>query len=260
MNHRSEVMQQGYTVVRNALTSPEVQLLRLTIREYFTRYGGIYFHGGKARLDAFNEPSLQSILFLLEKNSILDPIKSIIGDSVCYCNHSDVFMNVCSSWHTDDLGVASDCHSSNGDAYGIYKVALYLQDHQSGHGALRVRRCSHINSRPTDDAIEDIRVKAGDAIIFDLRILHSGTDCLIHPWFERILHTGLRNDRVFFGTRRLMRMRNDRLAIFFVFGRANDLTRRHIEAIARQNQALGVEQSAPCPEVVSRLRSHGILV
>lgn len=260
MNYRSEVMQQGYTVVRNALTLSEVRLLRLRTKEYFTQKRGIYFYGGKARPDAFNEPNLQSILFLLEKNSILDPIKSVIGDSVCYCNHSDVFMNVCSSWHTDDLGVAGDLLPSNGDAYGIYKVAIYLQDHQYGHGALRVRKHSHLNSRTTNTDIENIRVRAGDAIIFDLRLLHSGTDCLIHPWFERILRIGLRSERLIFGARRLMRMRRDRLAIFFVFGRANEQTRCHIDAIARRNQALGVVQSTPCPEVVSRLRSKGIAV
>ena len=260
MDYRTEVKQQGYTVVRNALTPSEVQLLRSYIKEYFSRNRGIFFLGGKARVDAFNQPELQSLLFLLEKNTILDPIKAIIGEGVCYCNHSDVFMNVASSWHTDDLGVAGDSAASEEDAYGIYKVAIYLQDHLHGQGALRVRKRTHLGGPTTDEDIENIRIRAGDAIIFDLRLQHAGTDCIIHPWFEKIVSKGLRSGRMIFGARRLLRFGQDRVGIFFVFGKANEPTRRHIDAITQRNRTLGIVQSAPCSEVAARLQSQGIAV
>jgi len=216
---------------------------------------------------------LKNILWLLKKQSIVTPIKQIVGGKVKFCHHSDVHLNIASGWHKDNEGYgALDAWSIgvSGETYGVYKVALYLQDHVGQNPedfALKVRRASHLSRSLNEGGIEDIYTRAGDAIIFDCRITHMGQHDLLQQhligrYFAkpilRLAPSEKSRYRIQQLYRRLMGIA-DRVAIFYVYGKCNAFTDEHIEGnIRRQNQQNRSAHSSACTEVIANLISVGV--
>lgn len=269
--YQSEVLENGYTIVRNALSVDELRFLRKTLINYFNHGDFIYLYGAKVRPYAFNSPLLKDILFILKKDSIANAIKQIAGERVQFCHHSDVHFNLSSGWHKDNYGSDDFSTTDDNETYGVYKVALYLQDHEGDDCALKVRKSSHLTSSLAEGNIENLHTKAGDAVIFDCRITHMGQEGFIPKSRIRsligryFLKYGLRfaqSQQGKFELRRIYRKLSgmpDKLAIFFTYGKYNNFTDEHIERnVRRQNQQLNVEKSQTPKEVISNLQSIGI--
>ena len=72
----------------------------------------------------------------------------------------------------------------NDENYGVYRMAIYLQDHRNG-GGLSVVPASHLIPENEHKLFNNINInqfedpfyiptKAGDCILFDVRLLHKG--------------------------------------------------------------------------------------
>ena len=103
--HKMEVVDKGFTVIRNALSTSQIRTLRNACEHYFSTGPFIYFSGGKARINAFSEPRLRNTLLLLQAPLVTDVIKQLCDGSVRYCDQSDVFLNVVTAFHRDNLGL-----------------------------------------------------------------------------------------------------------------------------------------------------------
>jgi len=272
-SHRSEVLEQGYTIVRGAISREEVTRLRKSLLKYFKAGDYHYTDGGKVRPDAFSTDGLKDIWWVVSKESIINVIKEIIGEDVRYCHQSDAHINLISGWHKDTGGYhALDVWSklNDGATYGVYRVGIYLQDHNDktpGDYSLRVRKASHLLRELEQGEPISIYVKAGDAVIFDCRMTHMGQqDVLRRTRLGRLTREYLlpyaRSPKEQFQLRRFFRRVTgvqDRLAIFFNFAKCNAFTEEHITGnVRRQNFENHVTSSSIKPEVATYLTELGI--
>jgi hypothetical protein len=162
-------------------------------------------------------------------------------------------MNVLSGWHRDS-GETVPGGYFNGDYYAsgdcrVYKIALYLQDSTARSGLTVVPRSHRDRQVSTAGAIH-LDSRAGDAIVFDVRLTHAGQ---LPDAVERgimglsLLARRVRrasNDPGFaYGLRQLywrLTGKDDRLSIFYTFGAANQFTFDFASAnLRRQAQQLG---------------------
>lgn len=269
---QSDLLGKGYTIVRNALTCNEVESLRISVLRFFNDGDYRFICGGKTRPDAFTDPELKDILWLLKKETIVDAIKQIAGSQITFCHHSDVHLNLNSGWHKDCENYHTlDCWSATneGETYGVYKVAIYLQEHSgaSGYG-LKVKKGSHLSPSLSEGVIEVIDTKLGDVIIFDCRLTHMGQEDFLfkqHPVFRKLMKAGLRlsqSERGRYEIRSIYRKLlgiPDRASIFFTFGKCNEFTNEHIKGNRlRQNKQLESMQSPIPSELIKNLQAVGI--
>jgi hypothetical protein len=150
-------------------------------------------------------------------------------------------INTTSSWHNDVLHhpACLDGHIFSDENFRVYKIAFYLQDQQENSRAtLKVRPRSHLKGLNQSMPEVKVAVRAGDAIIFDVRIEHAGqmptlADRVIRKLFERV-GPRLRLDvqKAFTLTRSAIRWfgRNpDRVAVFMTFGPSEAWTYSYAE-------------------------------
>lgn len=266
-DYRSEVASNGYTVVEGALTTYEIQTLRKTLLHYFRHGDFIYLYGAKLRPDAFNAPGLKDILWLLKKETIAAAIKQIAGENVKFTHHSDVHLNLAGGWHKDNYGCDDFAVRGDNELYGVYKVALYLQDHLDSNYALKVRKSSHKTRSTTEGDVIAINTRAGDAIIFDCRISHMGQQDAMPAtaagrFYLRHIMGLAQSDQSRYKLRHWYRRLTgipDRLSIFFAYGKCNSFTEEHIAGnVRRQNEQMGIQRAAPCQEIITNLQVVGI--
>ncbi|MCK9530514.1 MAG: phytanoyl-CoA dioxygenase family protein [Gammaproteobacteria bacterium] len=251
----------GYAVMPQVIEPSLVRHLRGVLLRWFGSGRPARFRDGLASFDPFNDPDLTELLVLLENRPILETLRKVIGPELCYCNHSAAFCNVATLWHRDHFGIDGR-QGAGPEGYALYKVMLYLQDHKHGAGALRVKPGSH----RADTAMErTLHVAAGDAILFDLRLLHCGTERTVLPmpidWVLRRVLRRLPNRDDAFAVRRFIRRLHapeDRLLVSFVFGRANAYSRMHLEKFWQHQRALGAHHRPPSDTVVATLGRLGI--
>ncbi len=251
----------GYAVMPQVIDPSLLRHLRGVLLRWFDTGRAARFRGGLASLDPFNDPDLSELLVLLENRPILAALRKAIGPDLCYCNHSAAFCNVDTLWHRDNFGIHGQ-QDAGPEGYALYKVMLYLQDHKHGAGALRVKPGSHRADTATE---RTLHVAAGDAILFDLGLLHRGTERTVLPmpidWVLRRVLRRLPNRDDAFAVRRFIRRLHapeDRLLVSFVFGRANAHSRMHLEKFWQHQRALGAQHRPPSDAVVATLGRLGI--
>jgi hypothetical protein len=222
---------QGYVVIRDVLTPEEVRFLRVAVREHL-RTADAFGYGGKFLLQRRDGvPHIDKIIASDTVCQILaratEPAKSELTD-IC-----DLAINTTSQWHKDTSHFACDLagRSFTDEGFRLYKVAFYLQDQDEvSRATLKVRPGSHRSLSITELPEKAAVVRAGDMIIFDVRIDHLGqlptlTDKLLRAGFAMV-GSGLGFDaqKAFTQCRSLARRFNprasDRLAIFMTFGPA----------------------------------------
>jgi hypothetical protein len=279
-DYRSDVLQKGYTIVKQAFSSSQIQALRSQVLTYFNS-GDFLYHptGGKTKPDALNAPGLRNILWILQHAAVMEPLQAIMGKTVQFCHHSDVHLNIATLWHKD----STDYHQTNpfvptadGTTYGVYKVAIYLQDHRSGNDyALKVRQGSHRVDNLHQGEIQTLYTQAGDVIIFDCRLTHMGQEDILRlnqlsrlinqhvARTEQRSHELRQESRRWMELHYLLRQRYrelmgipDRLAIFYTVGKPNVFTQEHIAGNQRrQNRQNGFSASPISPDVIDHLGS-----
>jgi len=252
----------GYTVFRNVFARDDIERLRRALTTYLRRHGQ-WKYGGKYDLRGLHK--LPEIGDVLAKEAFLEILK------VCVSPHPPVLTGECdlqigvlSQWHKD-VGDAWDLDPFVGpgaDRWQVYKAAIYLQDQEAGSGdALKVRPGSHLRRLGETTRSEELPVRTGDVVVFDVRIDHAGR---LPAGWERILRQSLRlagrclgrgHERGFAGLRAQLAKSAGRMSVFLTFGAAAPCTYAY-ERAGRNDH--GVPPAALDPGLLGRILARNI--
>ena len=177
-----------------------------------------------------------------------------------FTGNCDAHMNMLSWWHKDTSESRGSCF--RGD-YGspdcrVYRAGIYLQDHLTGQG-LSVRRGSHYTRSLTEGPVETVATRAGDLILFDIRLTHAGQ--MADPIETLLLRLGrrLRREREVAAIKARYQAflgKPKKLSVFFTYGVPGSYTDEYLrfEYLAKQASPYG---GAPLP-LVERLTAMGV--
>ncbi len=175
--------------------------------------------GGFAKADEITaNPDFWDLIF---NPKLLDGIRAVLGDDAKYTQHSDIHVHHGTvGWHRDSkdrsFGVGPDWDERNAP-YGVARVAIYLQSYSESGFSLGLVPGSHrseslltkcelkfhslltkvLNRRDLLPPLLSaktiwIKVEPGDCLIFDQRVLHTGS--FIHgPKYALFLSYGMNN-------------------------------------------------------------------
>src|SRR5262249_52471038 len=146
--------ERGYAVFRGLLTPGEVAFYRAEIQ----KLSGVGDEdvGKKAFTCADGVTQNRTYWPLIYHERVLEAVRSLIGPSIRYTQHSDLHAHMASQkslpgggvvgWHRDsacrEFDVGPDWDESLGP-YRIVRVAIYLQSHAESHSMLGVMPGSH---------------------------------------------------------------------------------------------------------------------
>ncbi|KAB0680353.1 phytanoyl-CoA dioxygenase family protein [Aureimonas leprariae] len=243
---RRALLTDGYAIVRDVLTQEQVQRLRCLAKKHLSTKGW-YIYGGKMQVQAMHAvPGIAEIV-------IAEPILRIMKQAasplhVLLTGECDVMMNTTSNWHKD----TDHLHSFLGEEvftdedFHVYKIALYLQDQdETSPGTLKVRPGSHKEANGSHLPVRNTAVRAGDAIVFDIRIDHLGqlptrTERILRRVFDELpQRLQIDPQKAFTKSRSMLRLlhvgQKDRMAIFMTFGSSEEWTRVYAGAARRHS-------------------------
>ncbi|WP_261333070.1 phytanoyl-CoA dioxygenase [Rhizobium leguminosarum] len=252
---QKDLSSDGYTVIRELLTADQVESLRLIVTQHL-KSEGRYQYGGKFQLHAMYVA--EEIARFLTSGVILNRLTEIT---------QPLDVNTTSSWHTDvphhpaciDGTIFAD------ESFKVYKIAFYLQDQDENSPAtLKVRPRSHLNGLVKSMPEKGLGIRAGDAIIFDVRIEHAGqmptfVDRSLRKFCGRI-GPRLRVDsqKAFTVARSVLRRMAgtpDSIALFMTFGPSNAWTHSYAEEGCNRHPEVRGTLSA---EVLRQLAANNI--
>jgi len=262
---RKDLSSNGYMVIRELLTPEQVERLRVVVKQYL-RSGGRYQYGGKFQLHAMYVA--EEVARFLTSDRILNRLKEITQPlDVVLTGECDMMINTTSSWHNDvphhpaciDGSIFSD------ESFRVYKIAFCLQDqNEDSPATLKVRPKSHLKGLVKSMPEKSLGVRAGDAIIFDVRIEHAGqmptfVDRSLRRIFERIWpRLRLDAEKAFTLTRSIIRRIGrtpDRVAVFMTFGASDAWTHSYAEEGCNRHPEVRGTLSA---EVLRQLAANNI--
>jgi hypothetical protein len=223
----------GYAIVRDVFDKDEVAKLRKVLSEHFSRRGNRHNLGWTQPNAAIEVPGI-SWLYSLPK--VVNLFRRALRiDDVVFTLHCDIHHSPLSGWHKDEgRGAYFTGDYFNAEDCKVYKMAVYLQDHFKTGDGLTIRRGSHRTS--SYEAGEEISLdtRAGDVILFDVRITHVGqrADPIERQLMRvnRKLTGGNKNRNDIWLLTQLRRLyclargKRDRLSVFFTFGYPNHFT------------------------------------
>ncbi len=171
------IKKHGFVVIHNVFSKKEIKSLRQNINYHFHQKG-VLANAGFTQPNAAVEVPQVSWVFYHPK--ILAVLRQLFEqDHMMFTSHCDIHSGTLSGWHKDDGTIIMEGGYFGYPTYDredcrVYKVALYLQDHYFNTGGLTVRKGSH--QYPELDRGEELYVptKAGDIIVFDVRLTHTG--------------------------------------------------------------------------------------
>jgi hypothetical protein len=236
---QQSLMSNGFAVIRDVLTPEQVRDLRKIVTRFF-RSNGQYKYGGKFQLHALYV--LDDVARYLTSDKILARLREITQPiDTILTGECDLMINTTSSWHTDVLHHPGSRDGSlfAEENFRVYKIAFYLQDQDdSSPATLKVRPGSHMKASPDDIPEHKVAIRAGDAIIFDVRIAHAGQmpsvlDKTIRRFFEKFgplirvdAQKGFTSTRAFI---RSISRKQPRIGVFMTFGPSEPRTYSYAE-------------------------------
>lgn len=251
----------GYAIVRNVLTPEQVQMLRLAMKTHL-KAGGWYNYGGKFQVQAMH--AVPAVAEILTSDSILHVLQEITQPlDVVLTGECDLMINTTSTWHKDITHhpVYMDGRIFADESFRVYKVAFYLQDQgETSRATLKVRPMSHRLAKGETMPVKKAAVRAGDALIFDVRIDHLGqlptlADKVLRKILEKLgprLHIDAQKalTRARSTMRWLRHQTADRMAVFMTFGPSEPWTLAYAGACQHRHAPVEGKLAA---DVVSRL-------
>ncbi len=239
--------------------------LRVILCRYL-RMKGNSVHGGKIALRGMH--ALPQVAEIFTQDSVIRALKaSTFPDEPALTGECDLSLNSLAGWHKDiieEMLLGTGIYAE--DDFKVYKIAFYLQDQRAdSREVFKVKAGSHRHPDGSRLPKREVAVRAGDAIVFDVRLDHAGQQPTLT---ERAMH------RAMFGlgfcTRRspedlftAARQRGrfvkqiDRLGIFATFGPQRPCT------FAYENAGRWRHGHPPTPldpEVGEALRQNNVLV
>ena len=141
-----------------------------------------------------------------------------------------------SSWHRDDGSSVKSFNKNyfevndiNDENLKCSRIAIYLQDHDNSFPGLYVKPRSHIRGQDKKLSSTCLKLKSGDVIIFDVRLIHSGT--FRNKFFSNLILKIEGNFKkyitfIYLLIRKIiLYFRKDKLSVFLVYGVDNKFTR-----------------------------------
>jgi hypothetical protein len=264
----------GYALIRGMFEPEEIQRLRDIVGAHLEEGGARYSLGKTQPNAAAHVPALG---FVFTHPHVVALFRGIFGPrTTMFTRHCDIHKNMVSGWHKDsgetvkggyfkgDYFTADDCQ--------VYKIAVYLQDATPLSG-LTIEPRSHRTARIRGGDTLQLPTRVGDAVIFDVRLSHSGQlpDKVERflKLLSRIWNKGGRGGQDpklvtwlhdiywrFLG-------RVDRMSTFFTFGRTNDFT-YDFAAANLDRQALQLSETARgginnVRDIAATLERQGVL-
>ena len=188
MQSVDQLKRDGYIIIRDIFTRDSIEVLRAKIREIF-EHTGTYKYGGKYKLHAMHESA--EVARLIFSSTFVKAIKECTYPHSCLLTgECDLHIDILSNWHKDVKEAWAKKTSVHSDpAWGVYKAAIYLQDQdEKCAGAFKVRPGSHLLRLGEATEVKALPVRAGDVVIFDVRIDHMGRNASLG---SRMLRWGL---------------------------------------------------------------------
>lgn len=208
---RRQLREQGFVVVKGLLSAEEVEHYRAMIIDMSGVDPATFKSSGRG-FDGWNltdgVSKTEAFWPLIAHEALLGHLHALLGDDVKYLQHSDLQAGFSAvSWHRDNVhrtyGVGRDWEEDDEDPYDLVRVGIYLQSYEESNFRLGFIPGSHrftaegsaaartLNEwkfkamgglawlGPTFQDLtpgaEWVATDPGDAIIFDPRILHSGS-------------------------------------------------------------------------------------
>jgi hypothetical protein len=231
---RQSLENDGYCVLPAVLDAHELERIRQQVDAAIRESATPDAHGLIVPNAAVVHPTVS---WLFRVPTLITSLRTFLGDRPLFTNHCDLHLDRRSGWHKDSGESVVNGGYFDAPQFGaeltVVKVAMYLQD-EPEQGLWVVPGSQHDPVvRPSGTAVPS---RAGDAIVFDVRLTHRG---MAPPAQTRLgrLRQGRKSRRL--GAR-------PRLAVFFTVGRNTDSARR----FARNNMRRQLQQT---PHVSSRL-------
>jgi len=253
----AEMMERGFCVFNDVLSDAEITDLQSTIRWFFKLGGRKVDGGGKKIGNAVIE--VPAINWLFHHPKILSCFRSALGSqAIMFTGSAGIQKDVFTSWHKDD---GTDASRPDYPGYfsnftyevnecKVYRLGVYLQDHDCDEYGLSVREGSHRFKSLEDGPAYYTGARARSIIIFDARITHAGqlkSKVLgrLLDWSSSLKPAKETVERV----RALYRaaMGRERIAIFSSFGLPNTYTIEYARRIMEKELRLtgGVMSNLP---------------
>ncbi|WP_421715461.1 hypothetical protein [Arcobacter arenosus] len=245
-NYKKDLSEHGYIILEKFFSSEEIDTFNNIAIEYFSdeRNKFFYHNCGKVITNFFEYvPALRVVL----NKKLVEYLKGIIGD-IKYIYHNDLSYNMFNNWHRD---LSSDYIDGFEDEKifnlaKIYKVGIYLQNHDLNEYGLSVVPGSH---KEFDEKLfkKPINIKSnkGDVIIFDQRLKHKGyyldeDDKNVCREIEK-KSSNIGKDKFEYFKEKREKEKSTKLAIFFGFALENNISKEFArKTIQRQNRQLNM--------------------
>lgn len=253
-NIKEAMSERGYYVIEGAIPEDYVKIFKKTIVDYFSG-PNTAVEGNTAQPNALNNEKLFALHDIFSLKSLMDPMRELLDNEVCFLHNFDVHHNFLAlGWHDDTqirhLSQKPKNYSfleenlTDENPFKVYNLAVYLQDHPDNR-ALSVYVGSHkngmgaglgndISDRERIDSQEEVNlsVKAGDVVVFDERLFHHGN----------------------------IGENNDRSTIFFGLGAKNIHSyysaKGSIERMIRETR----QNYKPCQKLIDTLKENNISI
>ena len=186
MGIRHELDESGFAVVPSVLDPDELTRLRETLRTHFVSRGTAFNLGWTQPNAAIECPDISWVFS--HPNVLAAYRQAYESTDLLFTGHCDIHQDSFSAWHkdtgTDNCYFDEECYV---EECLVVKMAIYLQDHEDGTG-LTVVPGSHRSSRwgSSEAAAVSTSSRAGDAVLFDVRIDHRGRR---PSRIEHLIHT-----------------------------------------------------------------------
>ena len=273
---RKQLETDGYAVLPGFLDATEIARLRAIVGGFFEAGNGVIYSLGQTQPNAAVE--VPELSFLFADPRITGFFKQLYGeDGTLFTGHCDIHNSMVSDWHRDTGGPGhpyfdEPCFT---DECRVYKMAFYLQDHEDGNG-LTVYPGSHKQDGPATGEPVSLMSRAGDAVVFDVRIQHRGRkanlpEWAIHRFATRVADRipgkplGSGKSQWTLAARKAMDRAtgtDERMSVFFTFAADNRFGRQ----FARTNMDRQLDQYAPGRRIAypqglpEALRNAGIAI
>lgn len=270
-----QIKKDGFVLIRNLLSQDEIKQLRQKVKDYFNKKG-VNLNKGLTQPNAAVEfPEIASIFY---HPKILQVMSQLLGEQqIMFTSHCDVHCKTLSGWHKDDGMTVMDGGYFGDPAYKkedccVYKVAIYLQDHINNNAGLTVRKGSHKFPEVHKGEEVYLKTKAGDVVIFDVRLTHTGQrDAIPIRSLKRTVNLGQKvlnklkiadysqSNQLF--KRIYDSISGERLSIFFTYGLDNEYTKNFaINNMKRQIQQNKNANIFLSPSAREQFKKHNILL